>query len=271
MRLLIAPASPSVLWWRVLRRTSNSFQGATDPGAVVVADESTANMVLDTVGLENGTPYFYQDFGWTGSAWIAGAVASATPALSYTDDGIDPLSILEGRLSAGLAAEVAAGLLTPATGAIQVVTSPFALTEGTTFPIVSVHVDSTGPTDRFLGEEVSADFASMDGTWPDTEGWFARTVLRVAAVSVNGDERNAIRRSLRRIIQGNLSVFDAAGLFQIEFSQSDSEDFDGNNMPLYQTVGIFTCNHAATVAGIDPAITDYTVTATVPWELPQNA
>jgi hypothetical protein len=190
VRILVAPAAKNVIYWRILRRTNASlFQGATDPGAVTVIDQSTDNMVLDVVGLENGTQYFYQDFGWTGSAWIAGGIVSATPALSYADDGIDPLTIVEQRIGSGLSAEIAAGLLTPATGAIQVVTSPFALPEGVSFPVVSVHVDSTGPTDRFLGEEVSADpINAIGGNYPDTEGWFARTSLRIVAVSVNGDD-----------------------------------------------------------------------------------
>jgi hypothetical protein len=268
VRVIITPASNAVIYWRLLRRTSNAFTGPDDQGAVVVADNTADNMILDAVALVNGTQYFYLDYGWDGTEWIAGTVYTATPATSYQDDGVDPLTIVEGRLSLGLAAQVAAGALSPASGAIQVTTAPFGNPDGVVFPTVSVHVDSVNPIHRALGEEILPDVSFSDGTWPGSEGWFARTTLRISAFSFNGDERNALRRAIRGIIQANLSVFDDACLTENEFSQTDNEDFQSFAAPAYMTVAMFSCTSPAFVQGVVQPITDVTVTATTYQEAP---
>ena len=127
LRLFITPPAGAV-YWRVLRRTADAFTGASDAGAVVVADACTDNAVLDVTGLVNGTPYYYRDYAWNGSAWLdPGQSASATPSTSYTGEAIDPQGIVRERVSLGLAAEVAAGRLKPTSGTIPVFTAPFAM------------------------------------------------------------------------------------------------------------------------------------------------
>ena len=263
IRLFVTPPAGAT-WWRVLRRTADAFTGPTDAGAVLVADQSTDNAILDAVGLVNGTPYFYRDYAWTGAAWIdPGVSASATPGASYVDDGIDPQTFVRERIEAGLAVEVGMGTLVPGTGAIQVLTAPFAMADNLSLPAVSVHMDNTSPATRAIGEDLFGDVIDpATGNVNETEGWLARMTLAIVGVSLNSDERIALRRALRRVIIGNLEVFDSIGMVEIEFSQSDAEEFADKNTPLYYTRGTLTFQVPAFIQAAVPPITSVSITAT---------
>ena len=265
LRLFITPPAGAV-YWRVLRRTADAFVGATDAGAVVVADECTDNAVLDVTGLVNGTPYYYRDYAWNGLAWLdPGQSASATPSTSYTGETIDPQGIVRERVSLGMAAEVSAGRLKPTTGTIPVFTAPFAMAEHLTFPAVSVHMDATSPGARFIGEVLAPDDADLSsGIITETEGWLARMTLTVSGVSLNPDERIALRLALRRVVLANLPIFDHNGKVEIEFSQNDTEEFSENNAPLYFTRGTLTFLAPAFVQDTVAPIVSVTVAVTAP-------
>lgn len=259
VRVFITPPAGAQIW-RVLRRTADAFTGPNDVGAVVVVDESTDNVVLDVTALENGTEYFYRDYSTTngGVTWAdSGASLSTTPVADYQGDDIDAQELVRDRLILGMAVEVQRGALVPSTGKIPVVTAPFALMDGITFPCVSVHMDSTGPAERALGEDVLNEFVDHEtGAISEAEGWLARWRIGVVGVSLNPDERIALRKAIRRVIQANLGVFDNAGLIQIQFSQSDSEENLGDNARLYRTDGVFECLSPAFVTDAGPVVVD---------------
>lgn len=265
VRLFVTPPA-SAVYWRILRRTADAFTGAADAGAVVVADQCTDNSVLDAAGLVNGTPYFYRDYAWNGSAWIdPGMSVSATPGASYADDGIDPQSFVRERIELGMAVEVGRGMLQPTTGKVQVLTAPFALADNLSLPAISVHMDSTAPAVRALGEDVGGDDADLaTGAIGESEGWLARMTLAVVGVSLNPDERISLRRALRRVIIGNLQVFDSIGMIEIEFSQSDTEDFTQDGTPLYYSRGSLTFQAPAFITASAPPVSGATVTVTTP-------
>jgi len=265
LRVFVAPPEGAV-YWRVLRRTDDAFTGADDAGAVVVADGCTDSMVPDFTGLVNGITYFYRDYAWNGSTWIdPGVSQSGTPAASYQGDTIDPQSLVRERIGLGMAVEVQRGTLKPASGAIPVLTAPFALANGVSFPVISVHMENTGPANRAIGEMMTGYIGDvLDAGITETDGWFARTVLKVVGVSLNSDERIAMRMAILRIIQANLPVFADAGLLEVEFSQVDTEQFTENNAPLYLTEGTFSCLSPAFVQDAAPAIESVPVTITTP-------
>jgi hypothetical protein len=264
LRVYITPPACAV-YWRVLRRTADAFTGPDDAGAVVVVDGSTDNAVLDTFDLVNGTTYFYRDYAWVAGAWVDPGVSdSGTPSADYQGDTIDPQSIVRERVELGLAVEVARGALKPASSTIPVLTAPFALADGVTFPVVSVHFETGAPAHRGLGEVYLGDMAGvLDSNITATEGWLERTVLKVVGVSQNSDERIALRQALLRVIQANLPVFNASAMIEVEFSQADTEQFTEKNVPLYFTEGTFVCLSPAFVQDQVPAITDVTVTLPV--------
>lgn len=252
LRVVLTPPAGAI-WWRILRRTDASFAGASDPAAVVVADRLTSDFVVDYTGLANGTPYFYAFYSTVdGTTFVAGgAPVQGTPATTYQDASVDPQVLVRNRLILGLAAEVARGTLIPETGVVPVFTAAFALPDKMTFPCVTVHLDSTGPEEHFIGDDM-ANEAVMDGDIIDATGWRATFSLNVVGTSLNMDERMALRMALRRIVQANLPIFDAAGLVNVNFTQQDSEQFSENSAPIYMTMGLFTCEAVAALTTQTP-------------------
>lgn len=267
VRLILAPPT-GALWTRVLRRTADAFTGPDDGGAVLVADESTDHSVVDRTGLVNGVTYWWRAYHrMPGNAWQASESISAAPRATFVGDDIDPQTLVRDRLAVALAEEVRRGALRPPSGKIQVTTAPFALPDGLTFPTVSVHLESEGTADRAMGELFDQDAAMDPGPgWYETEAVLVRTQLAIVGVSLNPDERLALRRALQRAIIANLSIFDAAGLTQVEFQQSDSEEFGEKNAALYFTTTSFTCLSIAAVRGEAGEVVDVHSTATAEWE-----
>lgn len=266
VRVYMEPPA-GALYWRVLRRSADVFTGPDDDGAVVVADDCTDDTVLDLKALVNGTRYFYRMYSWHGAEWSVAPSASTVPAATYQGDAIDPLAIIADRLEAGLAVEVAREALIPQSGIVPVFRAPYALSDQVTFPCVTVHMDSTGPAERGLGEDPVGPMLGIGG-WSEFQGWLARTQINVAGIARSSEERHTLRRALTRILQANLTVFAELGLNQIEFSFSDSEELTEKAAPFYLTGGSLTCIAHSFVAATVPVITDTSVTAIPQWSQP---
>lgn len=267
VRLILAPTA-GALWTRVLRRTSDTFTGPDDPGAVVVADETDAHAVVDITGLVNGVTYFWRAYDrMPGNAWQASPSLSAVPRATFAGDEIDPQSLVRERVAVAMAEEVRRGALRPAAGVIPVVLAPFALADGISFPCVSVHLDSEGTAERAIGEVWGDDVALDPGPgWIETESAMVRTSLSIVGASLNPDERLALRRALQRAVLANLPIFEARGLTQVEFSQTDDEQPAQNGAPLFLTAGTFACTSIASVRGEAGEVVTVTSTASTEWD-----
>ena len=242
VRLYVTPPAGAASW-RVLRRTdAAAFSGPDDTGAAVVATCSIDNVILDDKALVNGTAYayriYYRD---RGGSWVAQDDAQATPAASWTSDDADPQTVLRDRLQLGLAVEVQRNNLRPQSGKVQVVTAPFAMVDKITFPCVSIHHDSESSSDYAVGDAFGMDALGGLGGWEETTGWLSRVNLNIAAVSLNGDERIALRRAIRRVVQANMPIFYAYGFRNIEFAMQDTESGGGDAAILFMTGGSFGC------------------------------
>lgn len=254
LRLFVTPP-PRADYWRVLRRTADVFTGPDDAGAVLIADVSDYNMLLDTVGLENGVLYHYRAYFRVAGAWVASPTVSATPAATYQGDTCDVVGILQARLAQGLAVEVLRGAVVPEQGdGVPVVMAPMMLAEHVRFPMVHLHLDSFAPAEHALGMDVSGIGGDADD-WGGTEGFRARSTVSVVGVARSADERNALRLALIRVLQSNYPVFAYSGMDLVEFSFTDSEQLEDKAADLFLTVGSFTCQHASFVTtGRLPAI-----------------
>ena len=261
LRIFLAPPR-GAFWWRLLRRTSDEFAGPDDPGAVVVVDRSRDDVVLDTTALVNGTPYVYRLYSSNQAGWTESDPVTGTPAATYEPGGPNPQQIVRDRVELGMAVEVAAGRLKPDGGKVYVITAPFVLSDNAKFPTVTVHNDSDDPGERVLGEMLSGDFEALGGIG-ESEGWLLRWSLTVLAVSLNPDERIALRESLRHVILANLPIFDDAGMVQIGFAQRDVEDTERYSAPLYMSYGTFTCLAPSFVSDVAPRIRDVQVAPVV--------
>lgn len=263
IKIFLAPPASAVRWI-LLRNLSGTFAGQDDPSAARIFSGNGDTTILDAFGLVNGTRYCYGVFYFDGAAWTPGAVASATPNVTYTDQSVDVLSVVRDRLDAGLQHEIALGTLTPACGAIAVLNAP-PVFEETSWPVVTVHVTADSSGERAVGDLVFPDaFDPVGGLWNEAQGWLARVQLTVVGWSKNPDERMALRKALRKIVIGNLDVFYSAGMTGIDFSQADVDELAVYPAPVYQAMCTFSCEAPAGVAAPVGRFADApTATATV--------
>jgi hypothetical protein len=260
LRIFIEPPAAAELW-RVLRTTGTSFASESDPSATVVF-QGDMRSIVDADGLANGVAYTYGAFFYDGTQWTAGAVAVGTPLAAYQDNSTDVLSLVRDRLEVGLQNEVARKTLTPQDGAIEVLNAPPAF-EDSSWPLVTVHVTTDGSGERALGEDLSPDFFDpLGGLFDQEDGWLARVHLTIVGWSKNPDERIAMRKALRRLVIGNLPVFDAAGLTHIDFQQTDQDEMNAYPVPVYQSFCTFTCLAPAAVGTAYGVISDVSINPT---------
>src|SRR3546814_5775446 len=128
-------------------------------------------------------------------------------------------------------------------GYSQVLTAPPQVADDRRLPVVTVGLRSETPPGRVVGEDMTGDdFQSIGGFWRESEGWLSEVTLDITGWSLNPDERIELRRALRRIIVGNLPVFDNAGMVQIGLTVQDRDFLKGEfGAPLYACVNSFTC------------------------------
>ena len=255
LKIFLSPPSSAVAW-RLLRNNTGTFIDENDPAASVIYDGTQLNYIVDYQQLFNGTTYFYCLFSFDGAVWTNSAVVSAIPSVSISDDCVDVLSVVRDRIDDGLQNEVQNGFLSPQTGQIPVLNAP-PVFEDTNWPLVTVHVTSDGSSERGIGEMFSPDlFDTETQMWGEFEGWLAHVQLTIIGWSKNPDERINLRKALRRIILGNLPVFDSFGIVKIDFSQQDIDELQAYPAPVYQSMGTFSCEAPAVVSASYKQITD---------------
>jgi hypothetical protein len=260
LRLFIEPPSGAI-YWRVLRKGSDTFTGVDDTSALVVF-EGDLKCIVDTESLPNEQMAFYKPFYRIGTAWVEGATAHGTPAAYYHDHSTDVVAYLRERIEAGMAIEVERRNIVTELGYVQVFTAPPSLEQNIQFPLVTVELDHEAPGERGIGEDVYGDEFDGEG-WDDSEGWLAAVSVSIVGWSLNSDERIEMRKALRRILVANLGVFDSKGMQQISFSLSDINAVNGEfGAPVYQCLCNFSCIAPVRVSGRVNAIEDVEVTVT---------
>jgi hypothetical protein len=243
---LVPPAG--AIWWRLLRNESGTFSDQGDPASVCLYSGNDLTCVMDSDRLVNGTPYCYYVFYFDGVEWTPSTAVSAVPVSTYADQSVDVLCAVRDRLDCGLQNEVLLGNLSPSSGVIAVLNAP-PIFEETCWPVVTVHVASDGSGERGVGELVFPDALNpVSAQWSEAQGWLARVQLAIVGWSKNPDERIALRKALRKIVIGNLDVFDGAGMIHIDFSQQDVDELSSYPAPVYQVMCTFSCEAPAGVS-----------------------
>lgn len=248
----------SARYWRILRKASNLFSGPDDPEAIRV-HEGEEKCFLDDQHVVNGVQYFYIAYYRGASSWTPSAVVPAMARATYVDSSVDAFGVVRSRLEAGLAVEVARGVLKHEAGGIPVLSAP-PVYENTRWPVVTVHLDDDAPAERFLGEILDPDeFDEAGGFLQAGEGWLANVQLTIIGWTTNPDQRVTLRQAMRRVIVANLPVFDGHGMVNIQFSQKDMEDFETYAAPVYQVMCSFSCQALVQVSSSVGAIADVIV------------
>ncbi|MDU7524593.1 MAG: hypothetical protein E7K72_25025 [Roseomonas mucosa] len=262
VRLWLTPPAGAVTW-RVLRAAAPREIVAFDmKGPAVVADNCDEESVLDATGISNGTAYnyrvFYRD---AAGAWTAGNTVLAYPRQSYTPGGPDVQGIIHGRLSAGLAAEIERKTLLLTRPEVQVVMAPDLQVEVTGLPAVSVHFEGKSPDSHALGTNVVTQAQGIGGgDWEETGGTLDRVTIGISAVSLNSEERKQLRQAVDRVLRANQPVFAAAGMLNVQWQQTDREEFTEKGVPVLFTDTSLSCVAGYFVTDTLPPITDTKVT-----------
>lgn len=253
VQVLLAPPA-TALKWRLLRKASDTFAGASDPEAAVVIESRSEKAITDTEALVNGQLYYYRAFYWDGLVWNATATVSVTPGLGLIDVGVDPLLYVRQRLDDGLRGMVARGDLRHARNHIQVLAALPSI-DDVVMPVVTVTMDGEAPAEYGIGDGISpGEFDDVAFEWTDFDGCLVRSTIGIAGWAMNVEERSMLRRAIRTLMLGNMSVFESAGMHNCDFSQRDEDDIATYNAPVFITRGTFTCLTAAAAAHVVDAI-----------------
>lgn len=257
LRLFLEPPA-AALRWKVLRKGSDTFTGPDDASALVAFD-GDERVFVDAQALQNDVAAFYKPYYFDGSAWSEGPTAHGTPAADYEEFTTDVMQVVRDRLEAGLKVECDRGNFQPELGYIQVYAAAPLMDNNLRFPLVTVHLESEDPDQRMLGDNISGDtFDQVGFDWNESEGWWANVTLTIIGWSTNADERAELRRAIRRLIIGNMPVFDAHGFAQPSLSQQDIDAVNGEygDSPVYQVMNNFSCLAPVRVGGKADAVTD---------------
>ncbi|WP_295455294.1 hypothetical protein [uncultured Thiodictyon sp.] len=245
--------SSAVAQWRLLRRADTDFVGADDDTARVIAAGFGGGgyfPVLDFTGLSNGAPAWYCHYERINGIWAAsGDPVAVTPAYVaeplYTNPDLPEL--VRERLGLGLQAEVLANRLRHDAGAIPVLCA-HPLIESVRMPVVTVILQERRAEVRGIGETVIPDVFDASGDyWSMFEGWLDRSTVQIGVWALNHDDRLRLRNAVQRVLLLNLPIFDAAGFLTPDLSDSDTQDFESFNAPVYQSVFTLSCLHPALV------------------------
>lgn len=245
----------------LMRKPTNDITGLSDPGALLVY-EGLETIVVDAMpGLINEVPAFYEALYLVSGSWVSSPAVSGTPLASYADATTDVQGLVRDRIEAGMAVEVARGMFKPASGAITVLTAP-PIENQTTWPVVTVQLESEMPGERGLGEMIEADvYDPLALNWIEHEGWLADVRLIISAWSLNSDERIELRKALRRVLIANFPVFDAAGMVEIVAQVGENDFINGEySANVFQTNVTFSCKAPVIVTATAPVISSVTAT-----------
>lgn len=247
---------------KVLRKKLPDFTGHDDAEATVAWSSRDGSSFMDIQSLKTGETYYYKPYYLVGADWVSDGAESVLVSAAITAHGVDPLEVVRKRLEHGLRNEVAAGRINHVNGVVPCLTSPPQY-EGTSFPIVTVHLDRDAMAQRGVGELVEVDYQNADGDWVEGEGYVSGVNLRIILwVAQNSDLRVKVRNAVKTVLTANLPVFSGVGMDQVEFSMTDVEDMESYAVPMFQTIITFNCIATFIVSNTVGAVDDVVVGVT---------
>lgn len=264
LRVFLTPPE-NAQYWRVLRKGTDDISDPEDENAALVY-EGDIRAFIDTHFLTNEVRAYYTPFYRINGAWVRGQGNYGTPSSTYEDYSTEVLSVMRERLEAGLTVEVERGNILNELGYIQVLTAPPNQSSGSiSFPLVTLTLEDERPEMRGIGEDTFGELEDPeDQTWLEQEGWLANVRVVIVGFSLNPDERLELRKAIRRVIVGNLTVLADKGIILPMLSLSDVDAVNGEygDTPMYLVTGEFTCTAPVRVGQMaGGVITDVNVEA----------
>lgn len=238
----------------VLRKSSNSFSGPTDPSATVaykgvgrqasefrsvflpddVASSDLYRTILDDVAGWNTTVY-YAIYASNAAETVTAAAVVVAAALRpvSTFEELDVIGALIPFIGSYLNEQIATGALKVPNGvtAIDVVDGP-PLLDGVQFPIVSLHLDADTPTSFAIGDNIGHLDDDGDNIVA-RRGFMSTVTIAIVGVTPNPEVRRFLYRSLKAALIAARELLEKHGLMNMEVSGRFTEDFINYDMPLF--------------------------------------
>lgn len=251
----IAPTDVTYDHVKILRKTTNTISGPTDPTATLVYtgngeqavefrsvflpdDVAESDLYRTAIDLQSpawNTTYYYAIYAMNAaeSDVSTAVVASAVIPQVSTFEELDVIGQLLVFINSYLNQQIVTGALElpPGVTNVQVVDGP-PLLDNLKFPCVALHLDEDAP----VGFAVGDDVGHMDDSG-DVEvariGYMSRVAISVVGVTDNPE----IRRHLYRLLKGALvaarPLLGRLGMLNMEITGHYSEDFSQYDMPLF--------------------------------------
>ncbi len=261
VQILLSPPD-GALQWRLLRKDADTIASADDADAVLVM-QGDDKFTIDSAGIANGTEYFYRAFYLIDDSWVASPSRSVTPAAQFADLSTDVIDIVRDRIDLGFAVYHLRGDFPHDGGHVPVLLATPAF-EDAPFPLLTVHLASKAPAERFIGEIMGGDVLYADDEEiGSSEGWLSRYQIQIIGWCLNGDVRADMRKILSAVVIANLPVFESSGMSLVEATFADQDDMSTYQVPMYQATCMLSCIARDSVEGRS-SIVNHVVAGTGP-------
>ncbi|MDO8357315.1 MAG: hypothetical protein Q7U76_13070 [Nitrospirota bacterium] len=239
---------------KILRKTTDTISGPTDPSAIVIytgsgnvcapyrgifmpVDDVTLaryRKVLDVVTVGYGTTYYYAIFACNldeTDISVAALIQARTPNVSAFEE-IDILQLLIDYINPYMNAQIVADSLALRDGqTINVLNGP-PLLDCATWPMVSVHLDDDHPSDFSIGDVVGTDDVTGDAVL-HRRGYMSDASISVVGWTDNPDVRKSLYRNLKGCLISVRQLLEQLGFMNIVVSGRYAEDFESYGLPLF--------------------------------------
>jgi hypothetical protein len=278
----IPPSDDEWAGTRILRKAGTIsvpavISGPTDAAATIIWDQSgettnqsldEARWMLDIQGLVNGILYTYAAYAYDAVPNYSDVLTiTVTPAVTYTYQSFELKDLFLDRLPVTMADELLRGMIRLKSGVtkIPVISASPAPGSEDTWPVVSVHLDSDAMNTEAIGHETGGQtFNEGTNLWVTNEGAYFAQAVSVLAWTLNPEERDEMRRALKRQITVVMhELVELGQAAQLGLNLQDAEEFSLYPAPVYFAICHVTCLALAQWFETSPPIREVDVTETV--------
>jgi len=297
VRLLwMNPDFPTLHHVKIVRKTTNLFEGPTDPSATVVyaggrgiltrpyqtvfrpsplQHEERHRSTLDTKAVQWATTYYYAAYAMNQDETDVSSPALLTvrtPDVSLLEE-VDVIGLLMDYVRAYFKRQIVAHQFDLPAGIteVQVLDSP-PLIDSVTFPCISLHLDSDAPDAYLIGDDTNQLNTEGD-TAVHRRGYLASFNLAITGWTENPEIRRHLYRHLKGCLFSARQLLEQSGVMNTTLTGRYGEDFESYNLPMFSAAfnlkgdlqaSVRVIPVEGTIAAItvaDPTLLPITVTA----------
>lgn len=266
---------------KVLRKTTGTFSGPSDPAATLIytgrglrtpsyqpvfrADPATAEVrvrsLVDAQGVLWATTYYYALYALNAAETDVSAaviVSTTTPEISAFEE-VDLIAVLMDYVRAYFQRQIQTGalVLRPGITELPVLDGP-PLIDTVALPCLSIHLDADAPEAFALGDALTDGDASGDAR-VYRRGYLGTLTLAVTGWTENPDTRRALYRQLKACLISVRPLLADLGAINPTIAGHYAEDFEQYNLPMYLAALTLTATVETSVRAVPVAPSVVTV------------